>query len=69
MVVVVNKYTLFISDPQIAKSYKLTFSNKIFITGIILSLIRIIRMIFGSFIDNANQDYILWIPEYDILRW
>ncbi len=67
--VVVSKYTLYISDPEVALAYRKTFNKKIFITGIILSLIRIIRMLFAILIDDPRENYILFIPEYENIRW
>lgn len=60
----VSKYTLYISDPEVAAAYRQTFNRKIFITGIILSLIRILRMLFAIFIDDPRKNYILFIPEF-----
>ena len=64
-----NRYTLAIQDKEVAKQYRLSFTNRIFITGIVLSLVRIIRLFFAFIIDDANEKYILFIPEFDVIRW
>ncbi len=64
-----NKYTLKIMNEQLQKQYVLAQTNKIFITGIILSVIRLTRLIFSSLITDANEQFMYFIPEFDVLKW
>ena len=64
-----NKYTLKIMNPDLAKEYKLKHTNRIFLTGILLSVVRLIRLLFSSVISDANEQFIYFIPEYDLLKW
>jgi hypothetical protein len=50
-----NKYTLKIRNETLQKQYVLAQTNKIFITGITLSIIRLTRLIFSSLITDANE--------------
>ena len=64
-----NKYTLKIRNDSLQKQYVLAQTNKIFITGIILSVIRMTRLIFASLIPDANEQFMYFIPEFDVLKW
>ena len=66
-----NKFTLFLRDKSIALEYKLLYTNQIFIIGVVLSLIRILRLSFSLIIDGAHDNDILFIPDSNrgYLKW
>ena len=64
-----NRFTLSIKNPEIARKYKLSYTNKIFVTGIILTAIRLLRLSFSFIVADPNKNDILFIPEYDDIKW
>jgi hypothetical protein len=64
-----NIYTLRINNDNLAKEYLASHTNKIFMTGIVLSFIRLLRLIFSSIMSDTNEQFMYFIPEYDVLKW
>ncbi len=64
-----NPYTLNIKNEALQSQYIFDHTNKIFFTGLILSSIRMTRLIFSTVITDASERFIYFIPEFDILKW
>jgi hypothetical protein len=56
----INKYTLKIQNPEIARSYMLSHTNAVFYTGLALTVIRLARLLLSViFKDNLDQNIYL----------
>jgi hypothetical protein len=65
----INPFTLRIKQDDLQKQYIASHTNKIFITGIVLSIIRLTRLIFAALIPDAREQFLYFVPEYDVLKW
>lgn len=61
-----NKYTLKISNSEVEKEYIMMHTDRIFLTGVLLSVIRLVWLMFQSF--SVTNEFIL-APEYESLKW
>ena len=64
-----NMFTLSIRNKEDAIEYNLRHTKKIFYTGIALSMIRLFRLILSMAIDNPTENFIYFIPEFDVMKW
>jgi hypothetical protein len=65
-----KRITLIINDPVLRKKYYYDHTIKIFITIIILNIMRFCRILYGSLILAVNPVlYARLLPEYYILNW
>ena len=51
----INRYSLKIKNESIQKEYIASHTNQIFITGIVLSIIRLLRLLFAALIPDASE--------------
>ena len=52
-----NKYTLKISNSEVEKEYIMMHTDRIFLTGVLLSVIRLVWLMFQSF--SVTNEFIL----------
>ena len=65
-----KRITLIINDPVLRNKYFYDHTNKIFLTLIILNIMRFCRILYGSLIFAVNPVvYARLLPEYYILNW
>lgn len=65
-----NKYSLTINDKELAREYLTLHTKQIFITGIIILVIRLIRIILSIIILDQQVDVIpYFVPTYTVFKW
>jgi hypothetical protein len=64
-----DKYTLKINSPELEREYIAEHANRIFVTGVLLSLIRLILLIFTEFSQGDGYAPLSVKVEYNFLKW
>lgn len=53
---ILNRITLRLKDPEMHRLLTLQATNKIFYTGLVFSLIRIVRLVFSYILDENDRE-------------
>ena len=64
-----NKYTLRISNPSLSREYLESHNTRIFITGIVLTVLRLARISFSTIVPDAKEPNDFLEEENDLLKW
>lgn len=64
-----HRFTLQFKDKKLAEIYTMTFTKKIFRTLMIITLIRIVRLVFSILYVDPHSNYIYLIPDFSVMLW